>query len=209
MSRPVKGMFKPQNPEKYTGEYPIIYRSSWEHEFMVYCDNHPDVVEWASEPVSIPYKDPTRERTQSLYVPDFLVTIINKSKETVTKLIEIKPMAEALTEHAKTKKDAVVKMKNDAKWAAAQAWAMRRGIDFQVMHEGDMFHGHANRPTRKNPIRPVVPQQVKKLTPKRPSSRSAAKALKRLSRNGKPSPSKVKSAVKAAKSKKIRKARKS
>lgn len=209
MSRPLKGIYKIQNPDKYTGEYPIIYRSSWEHEFMVYCDNHPDVVEWASEPVSIPYKDPTRERKQSLYVPDFLVTIINKSKETTTKLIEIKPMAEALTEHARTNKDAVVKMKNDAKWAAAQAWSMRRGIDFQVMHEGDMFHGHANRPGRKNPIRPVIPAQVKKLTPKRPSASSAKKALGSLSRRGKPTAGKIKAAAKAAKAKKIRKARKS
>ena len=209
MSRPVKGYFKPQNPEKYTGEYPIIYRSSWEHEFMVYCDNHPDVVEWASEPHPIPYKDPTREKKQSLYVPDFLVTIIDKNKNTRTKLIEIKPMAEALTEHARTKKDAVVKMKNDAKWAAAQAWAMRRGIEFQVMHEGDMFHGHANREPRKNPIRPVIPHQVKKLNPKKPASRSASKALKNLSRNRKPTASKIKAAAKAAKAKKIRKARKS
>ena len=208
MSRPVKGIFTPQNKEKYTGTYPIIYRSSWEHEFMVYCDQHPDVVEWASEPVSIPYKDPTKDikKNQSLYVPDFLVTVITKNKERRTKLIEIKPMAEALTEHARTTKDAVVKMKNDAKWGAAQAWAMRRGIEFQVMHEGDMFHGHANRAPRKNPIRPAIPHQVKKLKPKKPASRGAGRALKSLSRKRKTiSTSKAKKAAKVARTRKARK----
>ena len=207
MPRAVKGIFKPQNPEKYTGDYPIIYRSSWEHEFMIYCDNHPGVVEWASEPVSIPYKDPSRERSQNLYVPDFLVTFVDKDKQLTSKLIEIKPMAEALTEHARTKKDAVVKMKNDAKWAAAQAWAMRRGIDFQVMHEGDMFHGHSNREPRKNPIRPVVPAQVKKLMPKKPGKKSTAKVLRSLSRRRKAT---VTGAVKKArKARKVGKSKKS
>ncbi len=207
MVRPTKSIFKPQNPEKYTGAYPIISRSSWEREFMIYCDQHPDVVQWASEPVKIPYKDPTRERHQSLYVPDFLITVIGKDRQLRKKLIEIKPMAEALTEHAKTAKDAVVKMKNDAKWAAASAWCMRRGIEFQVLHEGDMFHGHANRAPRKNPIRPVIPAQVKNLKPKVNRPKAVTKALKSLSRGRKPvSAAKVKKAATAAK---VRKARKS
>ena len=208
MAIPVKGIFQPQNPEKYTGEYPIIYRSSWEHEFMTYCDNHPDVVEWASEPVKIPYKDPTRERTQSLYVPDFLVTIVTgqqQNRQIKKKLIEIKPMSEALTEHARTKKDAMVKMKNDAKWGAAQAWAMRRGIEFHVMTEGDMFHGHANRQPRKNPIRAAVPHQVKKITPKK-AKKPAAKVFKALSRGKKAiSSASVRKAAKAAKTRKVKK----
>ena len=172
---------------------------------MIYCDMHPDVIEWASEPHSIPYNDPTRgKKSQSLYVPDFLVTFITKGGERKSKLIEIKPMAEALTEHARTNKDAVVKMKNDAKWAAAQAWAMRRGIEFQVLTEGEMFHGHANRTPRKNPIRATIPHQVKKIRHKKPGSRAAGRALKSLSKR-RPSTTKVAKVAKAAKSKKAKK----
>ncbi len=206
MVRPTKSIYKPVFPEKYVGEYPIISRSSWEKEFMSYCDHHPDVVEWASEPVKIPYKDPTRERHQSLYVPDFLITVVGKDKNVRRKLIEIKPMSEALTEHAKTTKDAVVKMKNDAKWASAQAWCMRRGIEFQVLHEGDMFHGHANRAPRKNPIRPVIPAQVKNLKPKARKPKGVAKALKSLSRGKKRvAASSIRKAAKAIKARKAKK----
>ena len=35
-----QGYFTPQNPDKYKGDITkIIYRSSWELKFLVYCDN--------------------------------------------------------------------------------------------------------------------------------------------------------------------------
>ena len=90
-----RGVYTPQFPSKYTGEYPIIYRSSWELEFMRYCDLHPDVMEWASEPQKIPYKNPLNGN-QTVYVPDFLVTYKNIGGRKSVKLIEIKPMHEAM-----------------------------------------------------------------------------------------------------------------
>ena len=45
---------------KYRGDpTKIIYRSLWERKFMIYCDANVNVLEWASEEVIIPYKDPT------------------------------------------------------------------------------------------------------------------------------------------------------
>jgi len=53
-----QGRFNPRNPEKYKGDFRnIIYRSSWEVEFMRYCDRNPNILEWGSEEFFIPQKD--------------------------------------------------------------------------------------------------------------------------------------------------------
>ena len=158
--RPRTGQYKPAHPEKYNGTYPIIYRSSWEQEFMQYCDNHPDVLQWASEPVSIPYRDPITG-DQKIYIPDFLVTFVNNQRTTLTRLIEIKPLHEARPNHARNGVDAGLVMRNQAKWQAARAWAMRRGIEFIEMTEAEMFRGHSLREGRANPVAPTIKTQVK------------------------------------------------
>lgn len=159
-----KGVFTPQFPSKYTGEYPIIYRSSWELEFMRYCDLHPGVMEWASEPVKIPYKNPLKG-TQTVYVPDFLVTYMKAGGGKSTKLIEIKPMHEAMEAHARNSQDVAIRTKNEAKWGAATQWAGRRGIDFLVLTEAELFSNHANRKGRRHPIKAVGKEQVKAPNP--------------------------------------------
>ena len=51
-----QGYYNPVHPEKYvTNKNQIIYRSSWELRFMKWLDVCEDVVEWASEPISIKY----------------------------------------------------------------------------------------------------------------------------------------------------------
>jgi len=156
-----RSIYTPQYPEKYVGEYPIVSRSSWEEEFMKYCDMHPDVLEWASEPVQIPYHDPITGK-QKIYIPDFLATMIDKQGTLHKKLIEIKPLHEAYSEHARNTRDAAILARNQAKWTAAQGWAMRRGIEFIIMTEADLFTGHNNRAGRQNPIHPFVPDRLKK-----------------------------------------------
>lgn len=167
MARGIRTKFTPTNPEKYNGLYPLVAKSSWELEFMRYCDNHPDVLQWSYEPVKIPYNNPVKaNKTQSIYIPDFLVTFIQKGGGTVTKLIEIKPLHEADQGFVRNSNDSVTKMQNDAKWAMAQAWAMRRGIEFVVMTEADLFAGGANKKSRSNPVRAAIPATVKDLKPK-------------------------------------------
>jgi hypothetical protein len=159
-----RGVYTPQFKEKYTGEYPIVYRSSWELEFMNYCDNHPGVMEWASEPVKIPYKNPLTGK-QTVYIPDFLVTYMKSGGSKSTKLIEIKPMHEAMESHARNSQDVAIRVKNEAKWGAATQWAGRRGIDFLVLTEAELFNNHANRKGRANPIKGVGRQQIKAPNP--------------------------------------------
>jgi hypothetical protein len=193
-----RGIYTPQFPQKYTGEYPIIYRSSWELEFMRYCDQHPDVMEWASEPQKIPYKNPLNGK-QTVYIPDFLVTYKDSGGGKNVKLIEIKPMHEAMEAHARSSQDVAIRTKNEAKWGAATQWAMRRGVDFIVLTEAELFSNHANRKGRAHPIKaigtersrapnPTRAQKVKKQTATNlgTASRTArAQAKRRVSTVGK------------------------
>jgi len=172
----VRTRFDPQHLEKYDGPLPIVSRSSWELEFMRYCDLHPDVLRWSYEPVEIPYRDPLSDR-QKLYIPDFLVTFAKSGGGgTSTKLIEIKPIKEALKEKAQTGKDALLTLRNNAKWKAAMSWAMRRGIDFVCWTEAQMFAGGDNIPDQKHPIRPErVMAQIKKANPKASRAKAPTK----------------------------------
>ena len=53
------GKFKPKNYKKYKGNpTKIFYRSLWERRFMVYADSNPNIIEWGSEEIVIPYISP-------------------------------------------------------------------------------------------------------------------------------------------------------
>ena len=200
-----KGIFTPETPSKYTGEYPIIYRSSWELEFMRYCDLHPDVMEWASEPVKIPYKNPLNGK-QTVYIPDFLVTYKKAGGSKSTKLIEIKPMHEAMESHARNGQDVAIRSKNEAKWGAATQWAGRRGVDFIVLTEAELFNNHANRTGRKHPVRAVAKEQIKKANPSKPNPRPKKQTARALGSAGRSTRAKQKAGV-SRKIGKVQKAR--
>ncbi len=188
-----KGIFTPQFPQKYTGDYPIVYRSSWELEFMNYCDNHPGVMEWASEPVKIPYQNPLNGK-QTVYIPDFLVTYVKSGGGKSTKLIEIKPMHEAMESHARNGQDVAIRTKNEAKWGAATQWSGRRGIDFLVLTESELFNNHANRKGRARPIKAVGKEQLKAANPAK-AKRVAKQTVKALGTSGRNARSSAKSRV--------------
>lgn len=133
-----QGNFTPKYPEKYIGSFPIKFRSSWEQQFMLVLDNHPNVLQWASESVKIPYINPLTGK-QTVYVPDFLIVYIDKNSKKHSELVEIKPLKETLTENAKTKKDKLRVALNMAKWKAAYKWCGKRGLQFRVMTEEQLF----------------------------------------------------------------------
>ena len=143
-----KGKFKPSNPDKYRGDpTKIIYRSLWERKFMVYCDMNKNVIEWASEEIIIPYKDPTSGKNRSYY-PDFWVKYINKEGKKAIRLIEVKPKKQ-LKEPDQSKKyntptgrlstKYVREVKtyaiNQAKFNAAKEYCADRRWDFQILTE--------------------------------------------------------------------------
>jgi hypothetical protein len=139
MSKYAQGFFVPKNPEKYVGTGNIRYRSSWEMVFMQFCDNNPKVLQWASESIQIPYRNPLTGK-QTIYVPDFLVIYQSKGKK-ITELIEIKPKAQTMiTEKTRSARDKAAIAVNTCKWQAAQIWCKRMGISFRVITENDIFY---------------------------------------------------------------------
>lgn len=85
-----QGYFKPINESKYIGGGPIIFRSSWERKFAIYCDNHPSIVEWSSEPFYIKYHNIYDNKLHKYY-PDFYFKIINETNNTEKYIVEVKP----------------------------------------------------------------------------------------------------------------------
>jgi hypothetical protein len=140
MRNTAKGRSVPKNPEKYVGQHDPVYRSSWEHTFMLFCDNNPSIEQWASECVKIPYRDPLTGKN-TVYVPDFLIVYADKNQKRHAELIEIKPNNQAVKESVgKNPYNQAAYIKNMAKWEAASAWCKGRGIKFRVVSERDIFH---------------------------------------------------------------------
>ena len=72
-----QGKYQIRNPEKYIGKKSPTYRSSWELTFMMFCDNNPAILQWASEAIQIPYRNPFTNKN-TIYVPDFLIIYMDK-----------------------------------------------------------------------------------------------------------------------------------
>jgi hypothetical protein len=135
-----KGIFTPKNPAKYVGKGQILYRSSWELAFFSFCDNHPSVLQWASECVRIPYRNPLSGKNTT-YVPDLFIVYQDANGQNHAELIEIKPSKETTMEAAKSRRDKLSVALNMAKWQAAQQWSAGNGIKFRVVTEKDLFAG--------------------------------------------------------------------
>ena len=133
-----QGVYHPRNANKYIGAGQIIYRSSWENHFCIFCDTNEHVLEWASEPMRIPYKHPITGKNTT-YVPDFLIRYRTKSNKIITELIEIKPAGQSALKEGMNQNQRATVAVNHAKWEMARSWCKKQGIRFRVMTELDMF----------------------------------------------------------------------
>lgn len=106
---------------------------------MRVLDRHPNVTQWASESISIPYENPLTGKW-TFYIPDFLIVFTDKTGTKRAELVEVKPAKEAFVERAKSKRDKLVLAVNQAKWKAAVAWCHKNGITFRVLTEDQLFH---------------------------------------------------------------------
>ena len=140
-----KGIFRPQNPQKYTGDPSnIIYRSRWELVLMGHLDKHPDVLQWGSEEIIIPYRSPIDNRVHR-YFPDFYVKKRNASDGRISEmLIEVKPKAQTKPPalQQKPNKRYLTEVKtwgiNSAKWEAARRYCQSRAMEFVIITEDDL-----------------------------------------------------------------------
>lgn len=137
----LQGRFKPKAPHKYIGDVTnIIYRSSLELQFFMYCDNHKDIVKWGSEEIIIPYISPIDGR----YHRYFTDLVIKKSNGEVI-LIEIKPYSQTLQpvmKEGKSKRTFINEVRtwgiNSSKWNAARQYCEKRGWKFMIITEKDL-----------------------------------------------------------------------
>jgi hypothetical protein len=147
MNEWLKGKYTPRNPRKYKGDITkIVYRSSWERVFMVWCDNDPDILAWSSETVIIPYLDPIKE-TQRSYHVDFRIVAKTPDGPKVS-LVEIKPYKQTMKPRPNKNKsektmlnEAMTWMTNEAKWKAARVFCKALGWEFHIITERELFGG--------------------------------------------------------------------
>lgn len=133
-----QGRFVPKNPKKYIGKTNAMWRSSWELSFMSFCDENASIINWASEPIRIPYKNPLTGKN-SIYIPDFLISYVDKDGTQLTELIEIKPNNQVTMENAKSSRDKAAVLQNQAKWQMAAIFAKQNNIKFRIVTENDLF----------------------------------------------------------------------
>jgi hypothetical protein len=161
-----QGTFVPKHPEKclnFNGKLypdktlPITYRSSWEQIMCNFCDLEVNVLAWGSEVVEISYYSEIDQKTHR-YVLDFLIILRNKKGELKKYAVEVKPGNQSAwlddkgnviyppAPKKKTQKAMArwqercqVIRRNSEKWEAAKDWARKRGFEFVVKTENEIF----------------------------------------------------------------------
>jgi hypothetical protein len=133
-----KGKFHPKNKEKYEGNVEnIFFRSLWERQVMRWCDENPNVVEWNSEEIIIPYLCETDNCIRRYFV-DFKIRFNNGE----TFLVEVKPKKQTAApikpQQRQTKRyisESLTYIKNQSKWKAAKQYANKYGMKFVIWTE--------------------------------------------------------------------------
>lgn len=141
----IQGGFIPRHPEKYSGDPSKIFlRSSWERRVAIYFDNNPNVLKWNSEQIVIPYISPIDNQVHRYYI-DFFARI-KTSNGIKDFLVEVKPFKDGQPpKNIRRKKVSTVMYEertflvNQAKWAYAREFARKRGMEFIVLTESEIF----------------------------------------------------------------------
>lgn len=156
MAKYHQGRFNPRNPNKYKGNpSEIYYRSSWELKLLMILDNHPDIIQYSSEEIVIPYRSPIDNRIHRYFV-DFYVKKRNASNGKIEEcLIEIKPKAQTTPPKVQPKptKKYITEVKtwgvNSAKWKAAEEYCKDRNWKFLIFTEDELGLNNKNKPKGK------------------------------------------------------------
>lgn len=142
-----QGYYNIINKSKYrSDDKTVIYRSSLEQQFCLFCDTDPSVISWISEPdLQIRYINPIKRKV-AIYWPDFWVRFKsnNTLSSSVQAVIEIKahsminlPKDGDITKMSNfTKKAFIV---NQAKKKAAEIFCADRNIKYLVITEKSPF----------------------------------------------------------------------
>jgi hypothetical protein len=150
------GKYKPKNPQKYKGNVnAITYRSLKERRVMKFFDTNPQILEWASEEIVIPYYSRV-DKKHRRYFPDFWVKFFsNKDNQPIEMILEYKPKVQTQPPNnkrplktSKQKKRFLMEQltyaNNQDKWEAAIEWCKERNLVFKVITEDTLkeWTGH-------------------------------------------------------------------
>ena len=107
-------------------------------------DQHPDVLEWSSEEIIIPYRSPIDGKTHR-YFPDFYLKRKAVDGSIDTLIIEVKPLHETAPPKVMTGKPTrrylteVAKWGiNSAKWEMARQFCASKGWKFEIITEREL-----------------------------------------------------------------------
>lgn len=141
-----QGYYNLLNPSKYIGDpNKIIFRSSWERRFAIYCDTNERILAWSSEPLEIPYMNPV-EGVVRPYNVDFYVRVNDGSEKPKEYIVEVKPSRQLKRPVQPTGRVTEKRMRsyteqmkiylvNISKFKAAKDFADSRGWSFVVVTE--------------------------------------------------------------------------
>lgn len=134
------GKYTPKNPSKYRGDpTKVVYRSSWELRVFIRCDTDPNILEWASEEVVIPYFFKLDGKVHR-YFADLWVKHRKADGKLAHTVYEIKPLKECVPpkqtkgkRKARLVEECITYEKNQAKWKAAHEYCKARGWEFEII----------------------------------------------------------------------------
>jgi len=128
-----QGQFKPSNREKCLNKTNPEYRSGLEMKVMTVLDKNPNVLQWSSEQIIIPYIHPIKSAQSgspeyARYFADFYIKL--KVGETIKEfVVEVKPdrQTRPATKHGNKKTSTILYEQiqfaiNTSKWEAARKW---------------------------------------------------------------------------------------
>ncbi len=110
---------------------------------MNWLDKNPNIVSWASEEMTVPYKSPVDGKFHR-YFPDFLVKVRTKDGKFKTVMIEVKPKYQTKEPQQKKRitkqyiNEVTTWGVNQAKWKAATEYCLDKGWTFQIITEDDL-----------------------------------------------------------------------
>ena len=110
---------------------------------MAYLDNHPDVIEWSSEEIAIPYLSPIDGKYHR-YFPDFLVKRKDVHGKIEILMVEIKPAKQTAppVRQKRITKKYIMEVQtwgiNSSKWEAAMKYCKERGWKFLKLTEKEL-----------------------------------------------------------------------
>jgi hypothetical protein len=105
-------------------------------------DNRPDVIQWSSEELAIPYFNPIDQKMHR-YFPDLLFKVKQKNGKEQIYMVEIKPHKQ--TNPPRKNKNTQIFINetitytvNQAKWKYAQQFCEKHGWIFKILTEKDL-----------------------------------------------------------------------